>query len=141
MTKKKPNLETLKEAEKWWLVLTPKERVEVWQFLNRCQPSKFFKSSGYGHGVERDVSMDSPPDTRSMTSSPEIPEGKTHVGEFTCDNCSTKTDFASVQLDFGYGSENDGDRQIFCSDKCFYEWVSKTTPICETCHGTGKLVK
>lgn len=42
-----------------------------------------------------------------------------------CDNCNFKCNFniEAVELNFNYGSKYDGDKYIFCSDKCLVGWI------------------
>lgn len=52
-------------------------------------------------------------------------------GEFTCDTCRKKLNFADEQIGvpitvkFGYGHYLDGINVDFCSDKCLIKYIEK----------------
>ncbi len=44
---------------------------------------------------------------------------------YKCDNCGDHTEEGVVTIQFGYGSNLDGEDLAFCSDKCFKSYVGR----------------
>jgi len=40
-----------------------------------------------------------------------------------CDYCKREMDYDTIILEFGYASNLDGQKLMFCSDVCLYLWV------------------